>query len=174
MGIKRIRNAIVKGLYKHLGMIPIPLEDLQKKEEYPYLTYNFINPYTQFRGQGNEYRELVPSTDERFEFDVEETLKLEPQATISINAYSREKLEAQETAKRAMDWFLYEGYQYLADNNIVVVNVEASGDRTVQIIDFYEHRVGFDVIIRFADELKRRYETIETVKVETEIKEVLR
>lgn len=169
MGIKKIRNAIVKGLYKHLGMIPIPLEDLQPKEKYPYLTYNFINPYTQFRGQGNEYRELVPSTDEGFEFDVEETLELEPQATISINAYSKDKLEAQETAKRAMAWFLYEGYQYLADTNIVVVNVAALGDRTVQIIDFYEHRVGFDVIIRFADEIKRRYETIEAIKVETRI-----
>lgn len=169
MGIKKIRNAIVKGLYKHLGMIPIPLEDLQPKEKYPYLTYNFINPYTQFRGQGNEYRGPVPSKDERFEFDIEETLKLEPQATISINAYSKDKSEAQELSKRAMDWFQYEGYQYLSDNNIVVVNTEAMGDRTVQIIDFYEHRVGFDVIIRFADEIKRRYETIEAIKVETRI-----
>ena len=169
IGIDNLKNIIVKGLYEHLGIIPVPLEDLQPKEEYPYITYNFINPYTQFRGQGNEYRGLVPSGDDRFQFDVEETLKLEPQATISINAYSKDKAEAQELIKKVMDWFLYEGYQYLSDNNIVVVNAEAMGDRTVQIIDFYEHRVGFDVIIRFADEIKRRYETIEAIKVETRI-----
>lgn len=169
IAIKEIRNAIVKGLYEYLGLIPIPIEDVQPKESYPYITYNFINLYTQFRGQGNYTRDLVLSTDERFEYDVEETLELQPQATVSINAYSKDKLEAQELAKKAMDWFKHVGWQYLYDNNIVVVSIEAFGDRTIHIVDYYENRIGFDVIIRFTDEIKRRIETIETYDINTVI-----
>ncbi len=167
VAIKEIRNAIVKGLYEYLGLIPIPIEDLQKKESYPYMTYNFISPYTQFRGQGNYSIDFAPSDDERFEYDVEETLELQPQATISINAYSKDKLEAQELAKKAMDWFKHIGYQYLYDNNIVVVNIEAFGDRSILIVDYYEFRIGFDVIIRFTDVIKRRFETIENWDINT-------
>lgn len=147
----------------------MPIEDVQPKEPYPYIAYNFINPYTQFRGQGNYTRDLVPSTDERFGYDVEETLEVQPQATISINAYSKDKLEAQELAKKAMGWFKHVGWQYLYDNNIVVVSIEAFGDRTIHIVDYYEHRIGFDVIIRFTDEIKRRFETIETYDINTVI-----
>jgi len=169
IAIKEIRNAIVKGLYEYLGLIPIPIEDVQGKEPYPYITYNFISPYTQFRGQGNYQRDLVPSNDERFELDVEETLELQPQATVSINTYSKDKLEAQELAKKAMDWFKHVGWQYLYDNNIVVVSIEAFGDRTIHIVDYYENRIGFDVIIRFTDEIKRRIETIEIYDINTVI-----
>lgn len=169
IAIKEIRNTIIKGLYEYLGLIPIPIEDVQPKEPYPYITYNFINPYTQQRGQGNYSIDFVPSTDERFELDVEETLEVQPQATISINAYSKDKLEAQELAKKAMGWFKHAGWQYLYDNNIVVVSIEAFGDRSILIVDHYEYRVGMDIIIRFSDTITRRFETIETYNINTVI-----
>ena len=147
----------------------MPIEEVKPKEPYPYITYNFTSPYTQFRGQGNYSIDFVPSNDERFQYDAEETLEVQPQATISINAYSKDKIQAQETAKKAMDWFKHVGYQYLFDNNIVVVNIEAFGDRSILIVDHYEFRIGFDVIIRFTDEIKRRFETIETWNINTKI-----
>lgn len=168
--VKEIRNVIVKGLYDYLGIIPIPIEDLKDKEPYPYITYNFINPYTPFRGQGNYSRNIVPSTDERFEFDIEETLEIQPTTTLSFNTYSKDKLESQELALKIKDWFKNIGYQYLDDNNLVLVDVEAFGDRTVPIVDHYEYRTGFDVIIRFTDEIKRRFETIEEYKINTKIR----
>lgn len=167
--IKEIRDVIVKGLYDYLGLIPIPIEDLQPKDEYPYITYNFINPYTPSRGQGNFSRVTVPSIDERFEFDIEETLEVQPTTTISINAYSKDKLEAQELALKIKDWFKHVGYQYLDDNNLVCVDVEAFGDRTVPIVDHHEHRVGMDILIRFTDIIERKIETIESFKVNTEV-----
>lgn len=165
--IRDIRNAIVKGLYQYLDLIPIPIEDLKNKEPYPYITYNFISPYTPFNGQGNYSKKLVPSNDERFELDVEETLELQPTATISINSYSDDKLEAHELAKKAMDWFKHIGEQELYDDNIVVVSIEAFGDRSLLIVDNYEYRIGFDVIIRFTDIIKRRLETIEEWDINT-------
>ena len=37
---------------------------------------------------------------------------------------------------------------------MVVVNIEAFGDRAVLIVDDYEARVGFDVILRTTDTIK--------------------
>lgn len=166
--IREIINAIVKGLYNHLDLVPMPIEDLRPKEEYPYVTYNLLNPYTPFRGQGNYSRELVASLDERFESDIEESVELQPTMTLSINSYSKDKMEALELAKEIMNWFKHSGYDYLDENNIVVVDVLAFGDRTVEIVDHYEHRIGMDVVIRFTDVIKRRYETIEEFKISTD------
>jgi len=130
------------------------------------MTYKFIVPYNHFGHQGNYSQNLVPSNDDRFEYDVEETLELQPQMTLSLNAYCKgeqdNQMIAYETAKKAMDWFKHVGYQDLSDLNVVVVNIEAFGDRTVLIVDDYEARVGFDVIMRTTDIIKRRFETIET------------
>ncbi len=167
--IREIVNVIVKGLYNHLKLIPIPIEDLKPKEEYPYITYNLLNPYTPFEGQGNYNRKLIPSLDERYENDIEESIEVQPTVTLSINTYSKDKMEAIELAKEIMNWFKHIGYEYLDENNIVVVDVLAFGNRTVEIIDHYEQRIGMDVVIRFTDVIKRRYETIEELKINTEI-----
>lgn len=153
----------------------VPQDQTQNKPTYPYMAYKFIVPYNQFNHQGNYSQNLVPSTDDRFEYDVEETLELQPQMTLSLNAYCKGEQDSQmiayETAKKAMDWFKHVGYQDLLDMNVVVVNIEAFGDRTVLIVDDYEARVGLDVILRTTDTIKRRLETIETWDYSLDIEE---
>lgn len=175
--IKELRNIITKGLYNHLKTPIIPVDDVQEKEPYPYITYNIISPYNSFNGMGNYAEEFVSSNDDRFEFDVEETLELQPTMTISFNCYSNNrqnngfdgKGEALELALNIKNWFKHIGYQYLDDNNLVCVDVLALGDRTTLIVDNYEARYGLDVVIRFNDKIKRRYETIEEFNINTEI-----
>lgn len=166
--IRDLTNIIIKGIYNHLGKILVPINDLQPKEPYPYLTYNFTSIYIPFEGQGNYTHKLITSLDDRFEHDIEETIELQPTATLSINGYSEDVNEAYEAAKEIMNWFKHRGYQYLADNDIVVVDVTTVMNRTIHIVDHYEFRFGFDVIIRFSDVIDRRVETIE----EYSIKEV--
>ena len=164
--IRNIRNSIVNGLYEHMNLIPIPVESVREKEPYPFITYNFINPYTQFNGMGNYRSELAPSNDPKFNHAIMESLELQPQATISINTYSKDKMEATELAHDVMAWFKHIGYQYLSDNNIVVVGIEAFGDRSGLIVDHQEYRIGFDVIIRFTDQIVKVTETIEDINVD--------
>lgn len=168
-----IRNLIVRGLYDYMGMVAVPQDQIPNKPSYPYLTYKFINPYIQARGTGNITTSLEPSLDKQFEYDVVEKLELQPTMTLSINAYCKGEIDnhkvAYETLKKALDWFKHSGYMYLSDNNIVVVSIEAMGDRTALIVDNYEVRYGFDVIIRFTDVIKRRFETIEECKINSDI-----
>lgn len=171
MDLRELRNKIIYNLYQYIGLPIVPQDQSANKPTYPYMTYKFIVPYNQFRHQGNYSEELVPSNDDRFEYDFEETLETQPQMTLSLNAYCKGETDNQmiayETAKKAMDWFKHVGYQDLQDLNVVTVNIEAFGDRTTLIADEFEARVGFDVILRTTDTIKRRFETIETWKAET-------
>lgn len=168
-----IRNTIVAKLHEYLNMPVVPQDRVNSKPLYPYLAYKFIVPYAQARGQGNYSTDVVPSLDERFEYDIEETLVTQPTMTLSISAYSKGKADdymvAYSTAKKAIDWFRLVGYQDLQDINVVVVDTLAFGDRATLIVDKTEERIGFDVILRFTDVIKRNYETIEEVNIKREI-----
>ena len=89
--------------------------------------------------------------------------------SLRLTIYSNEWVKALELALNIKNWFKHIGYQYLDDNNLVCVDVLAMGDRTTLIVDEYEGRYGLDVVIRFSDRIKRRYETIEEFNVNTEI-----
>lgn len=156
-----------------MDMIAVPQDQIPKKPTYPYLTYKFISPYIQPRGHGNISTTFEHSTDDRFEYDVVEKLELQPTMTLSVNAYCSGKPDnhsvAYETIKKAIDWFKHAGYMYLSDNNIVTVSIQAMGDRTALIVDDFEIRYGFDVILRFTDEIELRYENIQEANIKNEI-----
>lgn len=169
-----IRNTIVGKLHKYLNMGVVPQDSNNDKPPYPYLAYKFIVPYNQARGQGNYSTDVVPSLDDRFEYDIEETLVTQPTMTLSISAYSKgegdDYMTSYNAAKKAMGWFEHTGYQDLQDINVVVVSVQGFGDRSTLIVDDYEVRIGFDVILRFTDVVSRRLETIEKLNINTDIK----
>lgn len=171
----KIRNGVVYGLHKHLGITPVPQDQVPKKPSYPYMTYKFITPYIPPRGTGNLTINLEPSKDSRFDKDVVERLVQQPTMTLSIDAYSKgtndDHASAYNLMKEARDWFRHSGHLYLDSKNIVVVRVEAVGDRTAQIIDDYEVRYGFDVTLRFTEEMVLRYETIERYGYGLDIKD---
>lgn len=118
---------------------------------------------------GAIYSKLIESKDPKFEHDKEETLVLDSKFNISFNAYSNDLSECNSKALKAWEWFKFKGYYYLAYNNIVVVNVSNIQDRTVNIVDNYEYRKGFDIELRALHKIKRTTETIEKYKIEGEI-----
>lgn len=166
MNLKLIRDGIVGKLMDYVGVPVVMLEQVAKKPKYPYIGYKFTVPYNPDRTQGIIETDLVPSLDPKYEHDVEETVIFQPQMTISITVYAKDSLEAQELAKKAHDWFKHAGYYELDALNVVTVSTAAFGDRTTLIVDDYERRVGFDVILRTVDKIKRRVETIEEFKFE--------
>lgn len=168
MNYTDIRNTIVAGMYQDLGTIPVPTDTNAPKPDYPFLSYKFT---TLFRPDANtkvKTREFVPSNNDRFEYDVEHTLKQQPQMIISFSSYSLDDGESADLANKARKWFELAGRQYLKDNGIVVIEVTNIQDRTIQIVDNFEVRFGFDVRIRVYDETKTRTETIEKVNIKEE------
>ena len=166
--MEQIINHIVYELYLYAERFVVPTESNAPKPEYPYLSYKVTTLYNSPNNQGNYSTKLIQSLDDRFEHDIEETLELQPTFTISINAYSKDSAECQGLIKKAYDWFRHAGYDELNDVDVVVVDVAAFTDRTLLIVNNYESRIGFDVILRTTDVIKRRINTIE----EYSIKEV--
>lgn len=163
MNYTDIRNAIVSGLYNDIGVIVVPTDTNASKPDYPFISYKFT---TLFRPDAKvKTYKAIPSTDEQFEHDIEYTLSQQPQMIMSFSSYSLDDGESADLINQARKWFELVGRQYLKDNGIVVVDVTNIQDRTIQIVDNFEVRFGFDVRIRVYDETKTRIETIEKVNV---------
>lgn len=163
MNYTDIRNIIISGLYKDLEVIVVPTDTNAPKPEYPFLSYKFT---TIFRSDAkNKLYKTIPSIYEQFEYDVGVTVAQQPQMILSISSYSLDDGESADLANQARKWFELEGRQYLKDNGIIVVDITNIQDRTIQIVDNFEVRFGFDVRIRVYDETKTRIESIEKVNI---------
>lgn len=168
MNYRTIRNSIVKGLHEYLQCPVVPADNNKKKPDYPFVSYKFTTLY-KAQGSHNLIRNVIPSSDPNFESDIEITRQEQPQMIISVLAYSLDEVEAYEVALKAKNWFIFQGYDYLKAANIIVVKTTTVQDRTIHIVDNYEKRAGFDVVLRTASEQKRIVETIETMKMEGSI-----
>lgn len=163
MNYTNIRNTITNGIYRDLDVIVVPTDTNAPKPDYPFLSYKFT---TLFRPDAKvkTYR-AIPSTSERYKHDVEITLAQQPQMIISFSSYSLDDGESADVANKARKWFELEGRQYLKDRGIVVVDTTDIQDRTIQIVDNFEIRFGFDARFRVHDETKTRIESIEKVNI---------
>jgi hypothetical protein len=92
---------------------------------------------------------------------VEVTRKEQTHFTLSVSAYSMDEDEARDLAIKASYWFSFVGYDRLKSCNVVAISVTAIGDRTVEIVEDYEKRFGFDVRCRMGVGVTKRIETIE-------------
>lgn len=162
MDFKTIRNLIVSELYRHLQKPVVPTDTNQPKPPYPFVSYKFTSLYLPQGGRIITHK-VVPSENTSFEYDIEKTRIEQPQMVLSVNSYSLDGAESASLAEQVRAWFQLQGRQYLKDNGIVVVGVTSVQDRTLQIVDNFEVRYGFDVSLRIWDEHKTRLETIETV-----------
>ena len=166
--IKNARNLLIKTLHES-GIDLHPANSMRAKPAYPYLTYNITTAYIPQPFTKVEEKELIPSNDSRFEHDVAHREYEQAQMTISISSYSKDESEAINACKETLDFFRNVGYEKLADIGLIVVEVSTMQNRTVNIVDHYEFRYGFDVRLRFIDKTEVRLDTIETFNLKGDI-----
>jgi len=172
MDYGEIRTAVVSGLNSFMELLVVELNPDAPRPGKPFLSYLFITPLGPEGGLPAETGGPVPSEDEdsEWEYDFEYTRTSQDTVTISINSYSDDSDEAIQLAIKAHSWFVFHGYDYLKSNNLVIVSVGTVENRDVYLVDSWERRAGFDVVLRVITEMRRVIETIE--KVEMEFKEV--
>lgn len=160
MDYAAIRNGLVAGLYQHLQVPVVPTDTTQPKPPYPFVSYKFTTLYR------SDAPVMTRSPDPDSEQDVEYTLKEQPQMVLSISTYSLDEAEAYNLAIQVQSWFKLHGYRYLKEKNLIVLSTTALQDRSVLIVDNFEKRIGFDVILRAYSEQKNRVEGIEVYALE--------
>lgn len=157
--IENVRNKIVAGLYAFVQKPVIFQPQNTPLPPYPFVAFSITSDYMRTLDDGNVQN--VPQL-----VDLKETLSSNVEITFSFNAYSLNSLEAKNLAKKVHDYFRFVGYQYLADNGIIVVDVGNVQNRDLLEVDQYERREGFDVRIRTLDTIERTTPEIVTYTIE--------
>ncbi|MET4562180.1 hypothetical protein ABIA69_003366 [Lysinibacillus parviboronicapiens] len=125
----------------------------------PYATYKIIGDR---KGTGREDVSYVSKTDA-----LEETRVEERNATISFNTYGTTHDNSFEVATKLRKWFVLGGPLYLDEWNVAIVSISDVQNRTTFLVDSYDEKWGFDVIIRYLDTDEHEIDYFD--KVETEI-----
>ncbi len=127
----------------------------------PYATYKIIGDR---KGTGQEDVSYVSRTD-----SLESTRSEERNTTISFNTYGITHDNAFEVADKLRKWFVHGGSFYLDEINVVVADVSDVQNRTTFLVDAYDEKWGFDVIVRYLDIDARDVDYFDKAEIEMKI-----
>lgn len=127
----------------------------------PYSTYKIIDDR---KGTGREDISYVPK-----ENALEETRVEERNTTISFNCYGTTHDNSLALATQLRKWFVLGGLLYLEELNVAIVSISELQNRTTFLVDAYDEKWGFDVIMRYLDIDEREVDYFDKVEYEVEI-----
>jgi len=170
--LDEITKAIVAGLKEYLADYGIEhvieADQADPRPTYPFVTFKWLPMTPDRSSQPTRIVSVVPSSDERFDSDVQYTYVRNPTLNLSISVY--DEAHGDQIAVRTMasrDWFeVHElGNDWLEPLNAVITNVTGIQDRDTILERSVERRQGFDVSIRVVDTVEVRVPTIEKVLI---------
>lgn len=158
MNISELKTAIIPAITSYTGHPLIMGDDMGDKPDGPHATYKFITPYAPGVGQADQY--VVEVHGATFLRTVDEY-----KTTISISSYAFDEDESLNLAQLIYDWFAFDGVEKLQQLGIAVVEQTAIANRDAFVVENYERRNGFDVILRINRLKDLPISTIEHVEI---------
>lgn len=167
MDIVQIRDAVIAPLNQFLlmempGVMIIEADQDGDRPKGPHATYKITSPHIKDVGMPFE---SVEETDTTVFLRQDKSFKV----AFSINAYAVDIDESISLATRLHEWFDFIGQEVFEDNDLALVEIGNIENRDAFIVDGYERRNGFDVIIRAAKTVKLDVGYIEKVEINDKI-----
>ena len=168
--IEELQGRIVAGLHPYLqpyGVTAVmELNQDAPKPKYPFVGFTWATIIPEI-GMNRRTREVVPSLDPRWEYDIEYRYVRSPRATLSVTAFDRDGTRVHHVVQRAHEWFSIPelASDWLAPYDASVVSTMAINNRDTVLDREIERRYGFDVWIRIVDVVRVRVPTIERVEL---------
>lgn len=135
-----IRLTVVKNLKNYVGCPIVRANQTAKMPDMPYGRYTITTPATVNNGTYGEY---------------EDNIARKPVKQIwSLTFESNKFEEALNLANKARSWFEYAGTTILNDNDVIIENVGAIGDRSNLLTVEYQYSYGFDITFGVMDEIE--------------------
>ena len=161
MKASELRDILIPAINEHTGSPIIQGDQIGDKPEIAHATFKFTTPYGRGVGQAEEIPVIV---------DGVYTLrrKDEFQTVISFTAFAMNDDESVDLAQSIHDWFSFYGVDILQNIGIAVVDQTNVTNRDAFVIEDYERRNGFDVILRITRIQDLEVNWIETVQIDTE------
>lgn len=158
MNIQQLKETIIPPLATFCGVPIVEADQVIEKLSYPHATFKVTSPYLKDNGQAEE---TVHDAVNGYQLRYTESYKV----VISFTAYSLDIDESLDLAQKIRDWFAFYGTDVLESNNIAVVNQTDIQNRDTFIVDDYERRNGFDVVLRVTRELYKDISWIEQTEI---------
>jgi hypothetical protein len=155
MNISDVRNALIPKIKAFCNVPIIEADGNGPMPEGSFATYKFTTAYAKDVGRPSD----VFRADKTYRYD-------SYKATISISAYDLDDDASRDLAQKIYDWFGFYGEDDLTAVNVAVVELSNIVNRDAFVVENYERRNGFDVIIRVSRELSRADEFIERVETQ--------
>jgi hypothetical protein len=152
MKIVDIRNALIPKIKTFCNVPVIEADGNGPRPDGTHATYKFTTAFAKDNGRPVE----VYSNGQM-------TFQDSYKVTISLNAFDLDDDVSRELAQQIYEWFEFYGLDDLKAANIAVVELSNITNRDAFVVENYERRNGFDVIIRVTRELTRVVDNIETV-----------
>ncbi len=143
---------------KYEGILVIEFSPGVPQPAMPYLTMNFTSPLIPGKV------EIVWQRDS--ESGIEYARYSHDTMVASWNVYHDDTDEAHEIALKALRWFVYDGRDYLKQEDFVVADFTGIQNRDIYVVNAWERRLGFDVTFRVLSEVAGVLDSIETADIQ--------
>lgn len=127
-----------------MNMLVIQSSTIGDMPKYPFITYTVTSPYLRL-GQDEEYTKKENS-------NYQNRHVLHHERVFSFTITAKDEDTAMDKCMQAMRYFRNDGVLELKDKGIAIVEISNVTARDNFITIDYDHRYGFDVRIRLADE----------------------
>lgn len=152
-------KSLISQLYKDTQIRVIQANTTAPTPPLPFGIYNVISSYIKDAG-----REDITTYEDETGLYLKRSEQY--QVTLSFSFYSNTTETTIDQANKVRQWFLFLGQEFIEEQNIAVVEVGNTENRTTFLVDSYEYKHGFDVRLRLSTEQSRLIDWVETVTIE--------
>lgn len=158
MNVKELRAVLIPAISKHCTAPIIMADQMGERPKVPHATYKLTTPYGKAVGQAEETGVVI---DGKYKLQRLSDYK----TTISFTAYAMDDDDSVELAQKIYDWFSFAGIDVLQSIGVAVADQTDVINRDAFVIEDYERRNGFDVILRVPHQQLKDVESVEDVEI---------
>lgn len=158
MNVKDLRAVLIPAINKHCAAPIIMADQMGERPKVPHATYKLTTPYGKAVGQAEETGVVING-----EYKLQRLSDYK--TTISFTAYAMDDDDSVELAQKIYDWFSFAGVDVLQSIGVAVADQTDVINRDAFVIEDYERRNGFDVILRVPRQQLKDIEWIDSAVI---------
>lgn len=158
MNVKELRAVLIPAIKKNCGAPIIMADQMGERPKVPHATYKFTTAHGKAVGQAEETGVVING-----EYKLQRLSDYK--VTISFTSYAMDDDDSVVLAQKIYDWFSFAGLDVLQSIGVAVADQTDVINRDAFVIEDYERRNGFDVILRVPHQQLKDIEWIDVAEI---------
>ncbi|WP_212934949.1 phage neck terminator protein [Bacillus hominis] len=158
MNAKELRAILIPAIKKHCAAPIIMADQMGERPKVAHATYKFTTAHGKAVGQAEETGVVING-----EYKLQRLSDYK--VTISFTSYAMDDDDSVVLAQKIYDWFSFAGLDVLQSIGVAVADQTDIINRDAFVIEDYERRNGFDVILRVPHQQLKDIEWIDSAVI---------